>query len=108
MRNSLAVAVVLSSFGCSKAAVEQVATYEACGYHIELRSADYRDRSIESRCTGSGDARTDDVTVKLDARTLRIVNGALSLDGRERGTVEPGDKILLHGDGTLTVNGAAR
>ena len=108
MRNAAVVVTIALSAGCSRPAAEQVAVFDACGYHIEVRSADYANRSIDARCSGSGDARTDDVTLKLDRHTLRIAGGVLTLDDRDRGAVEPGDRILLTGGGRVTVNGENR
>lgn len=39
---------------------------------------------------------------------LRIEDGRLTVDGNERGTLEPGDRITIKASGDLLVNGTQR
>jgi hypothetical protein len=50
----------------------------------------------------------EDITITCGSQTARILNGKLTADGRDRGSVKPGDTIKLTSSGKLSVNGEER
>jgi hypothetical protein len=45
---------------------------------------------------------------EIGPHRIKVVNGALTLDGKDRGKLEPGDKVRFTADGKLYVNGVER
>ena len=43
-----------------------------------------------------------------DTHQLRIEDGKLTVDGADRGTLQPGDRITIRASGELLVNGSQR
>ena len=100
MRKALVAAVMLC--GCGQPPAERVVRRDVCGYYtVELRPAG----SLDFACLNSGPGP---VRAIVNGRELRIAEGALTLEGVDRGTVKKGDVIALAEDGALTVNGDAR
>jgi hypothetical protein len=48
------------------------------------------------------------ITVSLGPHTGTIKNGKFTIDGKDCGTVKPGDTIKVAPDGSVSVNGVSR
>lgn len=61
---------------------------------------------------GFGIGKTGEASARLTCNQkvieAKVVKGQLTVDGVDRGTVQPGDWVTLDWDGTVRVNGSAR
>jgi hypothetical protein len=91
-----------------------VHTLKQFGYRFELMltTGDEKYGIDGRRNTTPGadgkEAVDEDITITCGPQTARIVNGALTSGGKDRGSVKVGDTIRLTSAGQLSVNGAER
>lgn len=113
MLRALAVGVSLALFvaGCGQPSPTSFARYELDGgrYLIEIDNTG-SGSTLNFHSRGEGTTVTDE---KYDltwdnSRRLQIVNGALTIDGIERGTLQHGDRIHINSSGEVLVNGTTR
>ncbi|HVK15930.1 MAG TPA: hypothetical protein VM533_03215 [Fimbriiglobus sp.] len=66
--------------------------------------------SLSFRSAGEGKGVTGEVCDFAwgGSRRLRIEDGKLTVEGADRGTLQPGDRITITADGQVLVNGSSR
>jgi hypothetical protein len=118
-RSVVIVAAVIwcaALLGCNRtpSAAPRPATVTAFGYTFVFDPGEDHAFSIEGhrKSTRAGDGTEsdldEDLTITYVGKTLKIVNGKLSADGKDHGAVKPGDRITLTPSGGVSVNGAQR
>ena len=79
-------------------------------YTMEVETEGAVGSSVNFHFTDDGKGNIDEL-VELswgDSIKLRIVNGKLTVNGVDRGTLSKGDRIKVDSKGTILVNGAER
>jgi hypothetical protein len=103
--------VLVTCAGCHQPAapVERETTMDFAGYHFTFAHPEGTVFKTEGHRNDDGAGHVDeDITASCGAQVLHVVNGALTLNGADRGTVKPGDSIKLTAAGKLWVNGQPR
>jgi hypothetical protein len=106
----LTTGLCLFAFGCQPAATP-FAKYDLGDgrYNVEIEdTGGNSSMNFESHSEG-----TDVIAERFNvswgaAQQLVIENGKLSMNGEDRGTLEPGDQIVINKAGELRVNGQQR
>jgi hypothetical protein len=101
--------------GCGQATSKPaagVARVTFCDYAFEFDmdrplSVDGHRNSVRDS-SGSETQLDEDITFKYGNVTARIVDGKLTVDGKEHGSVKPGDCFKLESSGSLSINGAQK
>jgi hypothetical protein len=79
------------------------------GYTFEFESGENRTFAVEGHRHSTqlgGGKETDldeDITIRYDGRTMKIVNGKLTANGKELGEVKPGDRITFTESGGVFI-----
>ena len=69
----------------------------AAGHRNSVQAADGTETELD-----------EDISVKCGKREARILNGSLTVDGKDRGAVKPPDRITFTTSGGVSVNGVDR
>jgi hypothetical protein len=100
--------MVLLSSGCggkSTTARTQSSTHSLAGYVFSFEYPEGTTVQTEGHRNDDGKGTLDeDITTTCGEQVLKIVNGKLTLNGEDRGTVKQGDVIKLRSDGKVWVN----
>lgn len=110
MRTLTVIGLALS--GCGKTAAPTSQTLTFLKYTFVFNSG--QDLSVAGRrnsfqaADGTETELDEDISVKCGNREARILNGSLTLDGKDRGAVKRGDRITFTTSGGLSVNGVDR
>jgi hypothetical protein len=97
--------------GCSRSleAKNQTAHITSLGYDFVFEYPEGTSIKLEGRRQDDGKGKnTEDITTTCGQQILRIVDGKLTLNGEDRGTVKPEDSIKLTSAGKLWVNQQSR
>jgi hypothetical protein len=92
--------------GCRPGATNTSTGVYADGrYTIEVEG----NHSINSHTTDDGAGNVEElVELTCGATAMKIVNGKLTVNGADRGTLQPKDRIRVTSDGKVYVNGVER
>jgi hypothetical protein len=105
------ILVVLMA-GCSQNALTPVphtANFFHDRYHLEIETTDAFSLTTRQDHRKSGDQIVADVAeYRWGSNTLTIDRGVLTLNGRERASLVPGDRVLVKLNGEVYVNGQQR
>lgn len=105
------VCVLLAGCGGGSPPSRSYANYDLAGgrYFIDCEDTGVGS-SLKFKSTSEGTAVTKELYEFSWGGThqLRIEDGKLTVDGTERGMLEPGDRITIKASGQLLVNGSKR
>jgi hypothetical protein len=103
------ILVVLTA-GCRQQALTPVPrTLSHDRYHLEIETTEAFNLSTHQDHRKAGAETVADVAeYQWGGNTLKIDRGALTLNGRDRGLLQPGDRVLVKLNGEVYVNGQQR
>jgi hypothetical protein len=113
--SNLAVFVALAALcaGCTQKAPTQAMTL--FGYTFVSDVADFSaglvidgHRNSARAADGTESELDEDISITCGTLKATIVNGRLTVDGKDRGQIKPGDRISFTKSGGLSVNGVGR
>lgn len=98
--------------GCSQNALSPVphtATFFHDRYYLEIETTDaFNLTTRQDHRKTSTEIIADAAEYIWGANTLTIDRGVLTFNGRDRGSVQPGDRVLVKLNGEVYVNGQPR
>jgi hypothetical protein len=93
---AVVVAAILAAAGCKPTPQEPA--------QPASREVTYEIRGASTRATG----QSENFRVQAEPNNVSLSNGELTVNSKSFGSVEPGDKILVEGDGRVSINGQPR
>jgi hypothetical protein len=105
------ICVLLAGCGSGSAPTRSYAKYELSGGRYFIDCEDTGDgSSLSFNSTSDGTVVTRELYEFSwgGKHQLRIEDGKLTVDGTDRGTLQPGDRITIKASGDLLVNGTMR
>jgi hypothetical protein len=119
MFRSLAILGVILPWlcGCGKPTASTSSggsTVASCGYTIKFEGQPDGPVNVNGHRSTSRDADgkesllEEDVSVAYGSHSVKILNGKLTVDGKDHGAVKTGDTIKLSSAGVVSVNDAQR
>src|SRR5262245_54561908 len=84
--------------------------FESGRYLITVETEGPTGSSVKTHFADDGKGKVEELVEITwgDSRELRIENGKLTINGKDRGTLTKGDRIRIDASGRVLVNGAER
>jgi hypothetical protein len=111
---SIGVALLVMAIGCRQApapSAPSYAKYDLHGgrYFIEIEDTQ-GGSSLDFNSSGKGNVVQEERYTLTWGKShrLQIENGALTIDGADRGKLQPGDRVVIKPSGDILINGTER
>src|SRR5262245_49748488 len=105
--------LVVVAFGCTFKTETATTTSRTSlfggKYEFEVEKPINANTSLNHSRTDDGAGKVEElIDYEIGPHKIKVVNGAMTLDGKDCGTIQQGDKIRFTADGKLYVNGVER
>jgi hypothetical protein len=110
MRRLIVCCVAIALAGCSPKpnipSVTRTSVFDG-KYEFEVEQVEGT-TALKSSRTEEGGKVEELIDYQIGSHQIKVVNGALTFDGKDCGALQQGDKIRFTADGKLYVNGIQR